>query len=171
MALISSDGGMEIGSSAACGAELVVQAVLAADERRAQGDGHVVAGQGRADQRAERLGPVGVAPAEVVQDGDPLAGRPRRPRSCAPPRRSRWRPSSRGRGRRSAGSCRRRRRCRGGESSTGRSTAASPGPSLAAPTSGLTHAAALHLVVVLADDPLLAGHVERAEDRQAASSV
>ena len=147
-------------------AELVVQAVLAADERRAQRDGHVVAGQGRADQRAERLRPVGVAPAEVVEDGDPRADRPRRPRSCAPPRRSRWPPSGTCRGRRSTGSCRRRSTMPRRLSSTGRSTAASLGPSFATPTSGLIDAAALHLVVVLADDPFLAGHVERAEDLQ-----
>ena len=49
-------------------------------------------------------------------------------------------------------------------------TAASLGPSFATPTSGLIDAAALHLVVVLADDPLLAGDVERAEDASAASS-
>ena len=149
-----------------CGAELVVQAVLAADERRAQRDGHVVAGQRGADQRAERLRPVGRAPAEVVEDGDAAADRPRRPRSCAPPRRSRWRPSNRCRNRRSGGSCRRRRRCRGGWSSTGRSTAASPGPSFATPTSGFNDAAALHFVVVLANHPFLAANVERAEDFQ-----
>ena len=50
--------------------EFVVEAVLAADERHAVGQGHVAARLGRAHQRAEHLGPVGVAPAEVVEQGD-----------------------------------------------------------------------------------------------------
>ena len=35
------------------------------------GQGHVAAGLGGADQRAEHFGPVGVAPAEIVEQGDP----------------------------------------------------------------------------------------------------
>ena len=58
----------------------VVQAVLAGDERRAVGQGHVAARLGGADQRAERLGPLGVAPAEVVEERDPRRDRRRRPR-------------------------------------------------------------------------------------------
>ena len=86
---------------------------------------------------ASRASPAGrCRPSRSCRGWRCAADRPRRPRSCAPPRRSRWRPSSRDRNRRSGDSCRRRRRCRGGCRSTGRSTAASPGPSLAAPTSG-----------------------------------
>ena len=52
-------------------AEFVVQAVFSADERSLQGDGDVVAGQGGANERAERFGAIGIAPAEVIQDRDP----------------------------------------------------------------------------------------------------
>ena len=51
--------------------ELVVQAVLATDERCAEGDGGVVATQGCPDQCPQRLGAFGVSPAEVVEDRDP----------------------------------------------------------------------------------------------------
>ena len=52
---------------------LVVQAVLARDERRAVGQGQRRGSPCAAqDQRAERLGPLGVAPAEVVEEGDPV---------------------------------------------------------------------------------------------------
>ena len=52
------------------------------------------------------------------------------------------------------------------ESSRGRTTAASPGPSLCNADQRLDHAAALHFVVVLADDPFLAGHVQRTKNLQ-----
>ena len=51
------------------------------------------------------------------------------------------------------------------ESSTGRTTAASLGPSFVDADQRLDDAAALHLVIVLADDPFLAGDVQRAENR------
>ncbi len=90
-------------------AKFVVQAVLAADEGRAQGDGQIVTGQRRADQRAERLRPIGVAPAEIVENGDP----PRiGPDGHAVAQRlvdGARRPCGRCRNRRSADSCRRPR--------------------------------------------------------------
>ena len=52
------------------------------------------------------------------------------------------------------------------ESSTGRSTAASLGPSFADADQRLHDAAALHFVIVLPNDPFLAGDVRRAEDLQ-----
>lgn len=52
-------------------AVFVVEAVFAADERRAVSDGDVVASEGRPHQAAQRFGPVGVAPAEVIENGDP----------------------------------------------------------------------------------------------------
>ena len=57
------------------------------------------------------------------------------------------------------------------EPSTGRSTAASPGPSFVDADQRLDDAAALHFVVVLADDPFLAGDVERAEDLRSSVAV
>ena len=42
----------------ALGAEFVIETVFAADEGRTQLGCHVVTGQGRANQRTERLGPV-----------------------------------------------------------------------------------------------------------------
>ncbi len=53
-------------------AEFVVQAVLAADERRAECHRHVVAGQRGAHERPQCLGPIGVSPAEVVENGHAL---------------------------------------------------------------------------------------------------
>ena len=69
MALIRSVGGD--GQALAVVGVLVVQAVLARDERRAVGQGQVVARLRGQDQRAERLGALGVAPAEVVEQRDP----------------------------------------------------------------------------------------------------
>ena len=65
----------------------IIEAVLARDERRAVGQGQVVARLRGQDERAERLGPLGVAPAEVVEQGDPVGVGARRPRSCGSPRR------------------------------------------------------------------------------------
>ena len=50
---------------------LVVQAVLARDERRAVSLADIVAGLGRPDQSAEAVGLVAVAPTEVVENGRP----------------------------------------------------------------------------------------------------
>ena len=119
-------------------AELVVQAVLAADERRAECHGHVVAGQarhGRATRvfRADRCNP-----SRSCRGWPCAADRRRPPRSCGRLHRWRWPPCGTDRGRRSTDSCRRRCTRPRYESSTGRNTAASLGPSFATPTSGLT---------------------------------
>ena len=54
----------------------VVQAVLARDERRLVGQRQVVAGLGGQDERAQRFRALGVAPAEVIEQGDAAGMRP-----------------------------------------------------------------------------------------------
>ena len=62
-------------------AELVIEAVLAADKGRAQSDGDVMAGESRANKRTQRFGSIGISPAEVITDGDADADLARRPRN------------------------------------------------------------------------------------------
>ena len=50
--------------------ELVVEAVLAADERRAECDRRVFAGKSGSHERAECLRPIRIAPTEIVEDRD-----------------------------------------------------------------------------------------------------
>ena len=50
--------------------EFVVEAILAADKRRAERDGDVVARQGRTHQATEGFRPLAIAPAEVVENRD-----------------------------------------------------------------------------------------------------
>ena len=141
IALINSDGGMAIVCRCAGGigvAKFVVQAVLAADERRAQGDRQVVAGQRRADQRAERLRPRRYRPSRNCRAWRSAPDRRRRPRNCAALRRSRWRPCDRGRNRRSAGSCRSRPPARAASQAPAAPPPHRSGPSFGTPTSGLT---------------------------------
>ena len=118
--------------------ELVVQAVLAADERCAQRHGHVVAGQRGAHQRPQRLGTIGVSPAEVVENGDALRDPHRRPRSCGRLRRSHWPPCGTDRDRRSTDSSRTRAPGRGTNPAPGATPRHRSGRHSSTPTSGFT---------------------------------
>ena len=158
---------------------LVVQAVLAGDEGRAVGDGRVVAALRAAHQAAQPVGQVGVAPAEVVEQGDLVgvgadghavahrlvdggpghgvgveravgrvdAGRERDPAVHAA-----------GPVAAAVGSAAAKRQVQ----HRGVGTA----PRRPRPDERLDHRAALHLVVVVADDVLLAADVGRREQGQ-----
>ncbi len=142
---------------------LVLQAVLAADERHAIGHGHVAARFGGAHQGAEHLRPVGVAPAKVVEqrdprrvgaDGDNVAHRlVDRVRGhlvrveVAEPRVETAADGETGPG-----------------AENGRHHRRVAGAVVGNTNQWLDDAAALNLMVVLANDPFLAANVRRSED-------
>ena len=141
--------------------EDVVEAILAAHERRRQRDRQIVAGAAGLDERAERLRPPRVTPAEVVEQGDPIgigSGRdgvgdrlhdPARrhlvgiePAEMMPEPHAEHDPA------------------------VAAEHAANHGPvgrTFTGAEQGLEHRAALHFVVVLPDNPLLARHVGQRE--------
>ena len=139
-------------------AEFVVEGIFATDERRRQFDGQVLAGDRRTDQRSQRFGSIGVAPAKIVQDCD--SGRVGTDRDGV---------ADRFVDRRS-GHVIRVQIAIAGIDAAGKNQAAAgvhfrandggvAGAALADAHDGFDHAAALDFVIVLPNDPVFAGDV------------
>ena len=141
---------------------LVVQAVLARDEWCAVGERDVVAGLGGEHQRAQRLGPLGVAPAEIIEQGDALGVGPDGDAVA-----NGLVDHTAGHGIRVEPAVARVDAAADGQSATRAAHRHDHGRVAGAVVAGRRPAAArpcaLDLVIVLADDPLLAAHVPMPE--------